>query len=304
MDNPASKTSRDGSNKSIFSDDTTPESRAQEEGNRIAKDGVRWSKVNAMFAALGALTTITGIVVTAMVSSSSPTPSETSPQAPDIPTSTESRHDTGEASAHNGDTASSHSQTTSLTGLVTGCYNDGTLTPCSSLHTKEVIAESSDTLRDQPSLVSYMGGKPGIDLPLSSMTITTIGASTVVEFPFAIDRPLKGIWDPSSSQDGYPTGGELRRCFNSQEREESCNSPHVSEEFYAGTTDTSCEAKFSEIRGKPLGNDISFTEIESFQPNPSDGLFHCRIKVKRPANDQLTRSIWNLGTTALPKQSK
>ncbi len=272
---------------------TEQESRAATvEQAKDSKRGVRATIINiALTAVIGiASLAIAWLTYSLQTEQSSPTSLQSSPsdRLPTSPATEPRPASTTESSAQTGSSAS-------------GCYDGDTPTPCGLPHSREVFAKPAGASCDEGALILHMGGAPGVDLLASGIYIKTLENTNdlcVVEKQSGMPSvSLKDIWTVDNDHNGYKDGGELRRCFNHQEQQVSCDTDHASEEFFDAPADVDCSKKYEEFSGRPVDRSIRIA------PSTRDNHIICRAEVQ-VSSDKLTASVRDLENASLPiKQS-
>ena len=183
-----------------------------------------------------------------------------------------------------------------------GCYRDDVAVACSVKHTAEVYSPTTGNSCDSDSLVTYLGGVPGIDVLNADLTVGSLnsGASLcVVKAASGSDLPsatLKELWTTDADRNGYNDGGQFRRCLSYQGQAASCDAEHSAEIFYEGATDVNCDEKYSAFARRDARTDAR--DIKVSRLTSGDSVL-CQVEVKA-REDSLFASVRDLGSTTLP----
>lgn len=221
------------------------------------------------------------------------------PQTSQPPTST------GPGGGTAPDAAPSYADSSGSSGapeMSAGCYRDDVAVACSVKHTAEVYSPATGNSCDSDSLVTYLGGVPGMDVLNADLTVGSLNGGVslcVVKAASGSDLPsvsLKELWTTDADRNGYNDGGQFRRCLSYQGRAVSCDAEHSAEIFYTGTADVNCDERYSSFTRRDEGTDAR--DIKVSQLASGDSVI-CQVEVKA-REDSLFASVRDLGSTTLP----
>ena len=183
-----------------------------------------------------------------------------------------------------------------------GCYRGDVGVVCTVKHNKEVYSPAAGASCDSDSLVTHLGGGPGVDVLNTDWTVVPLNGDSslcVVANTNGSDLPsvaLKDLWTIDADRNGYKDGGQFRRCLSYQGRAVSCDAEHSAEIFYTGTADVNCDERYSSFTRRDEGTDAR--DIKVSQLASGDSVI-CQVEVKA-REDSLFASVRDLGSTTLP----
>lgn len=183
-----------------------------------------------------------------------------------------------------------------------GCYRGDVGVVCTVKHNKEVYSPAAGASCDSDSLVTHLGGVPGVDVLNTDWTVVPLNGDSslcVVANTNGSDLPsvaLKDLWTIDADRNGYKDGGQFRRCLSYQGRAASCDAEHSAEIFYEGATDVNCDEKYSAFARRDARTDAR--DIKVSRLTSGDSVL-CQVEVKA-REDSLFASVRDLGSTTLP----